>query len=116
MEDRIREIIGALISKTRARQVMWRESGRYGEYLLMLGDSSITIANSHSSDNEFNIKIFNNRGSIVIDYRATYSSSVELFTLLSDLYVAVTEYCNQIDSTLLSILQQLNSQEVVGNK
>lgn len=116
MEDKIREIIGTLISKTRARQALWRESGRYGEFLLILEDSSITVSSTHSAHNEFNIKIFNSRGSIVIDYRANENNSTELFALLMNLYVAITEYCNQIDSTLLSILNQLNSGEVIGAK
>lgn len=114
MDHKVQSIVESLLIKTRDGKAMWRESSRYGEYLLLMQDSTITISNISAQDSGFILNIFNNTGNLVINYKAD-NSNVN-FLLLNNLYLAVVEYYNKVDTTLLSIINQLNSSEIIGDR
>jgi len=114
MDHKVQSILDSLLIKTRDGKAMWRESSRYGEYLLSMQDSTITISKISSDDSEYILNIFNNTGNLVINYKV--DSSNQNFFALNNLYFAVIEYYNKVDTTLLSIMSQLNSSDIVGDK
>ena len=102
MDHKVQLIVESLLLKTKDGKAMWRESSRYGEYLLSMQDSTITISNISAQDSGFILNIFNNTGNLVINYKAD-SSNVN-FLLLNDLYFAVVEYYNKVDTTLWGVV------------
>lgn len=116
MDDKIKSIIEALLYKTQDGKALWQESGKYGEYLLPMEDSSITISNDYADNSEYSLKIFNSIGNLVVNYRVRDIDPNSNYILLSQLYMSVVQYYNRVDTTLAAIINQLNSLSIVGNK
>lgn len=112
MESSVIQIVTSLVSKTREKKALWKESSTRGEYRILFEGATVTIGRFFDSYGKtyYVLKILNDEGRVVI--KETFLDSDPNSQSLSDLFWAAEEVSLKKNDTLNSIISQLSRDSV----
>lgn len=117
-EDKLEELIKGLLSKTKKRMVIWKNTNRDSEYLVNLKSGSVTVDYFKSTyeDQWFHdFNIYNTDGNRIETLQLLEDDETILGVLLSSLYREAKRQFLKVEETLDGMLAELSKDEIVGN-
>lgn len=118
MNEKIKELVAALISRSIEKQAVWNKTNSVNEFKIVLSnDSALTVDswfNESENEDSYDLTIYNTRGDMIIRYAYTYKDYVE-FQLLKNLHNAAREAYYKVDETLDKMLQEVLFKSTIGD-
>ena len=116
MDTTLKEIVHRLMAKTNEGKVNWLKGGSPNEFKLIMKDATFTISLFTNPMGQIftECKIVNSGGDIVFREVASTSSTDGIF--LKSAFDAIRDYYTGKKSVVSSILFQLDSDDIIGEK
>lgn len=118
-ESKAQEIINKLFEKTKQKKAIWDVTSSEEQFVLNLGNSSITIEkwyDEHDFSEYYTIIMRGDNGQIVYHLTPSNSEFDETYEQLKKLFEIVNSSYYKIDETLDDILEKLSSNNIIGKK
>jgi hypothetical protein len=120
MNEKLKNIVEALIRKTRSKEAIWNRSSASNQFKLLLPNNiavTITLFSDNSNQNSsLVIAIYNENGDVIHSYDTEYEDddSKAGYAMLQTLYRAASDLYYKVDETFDALLQSVNSTGVIG--
>jgi len=119
IDQNIKLLIDKLIHKTKIDQAIWQKTSRDTEFKLFFENGGAITTdkyhNSYNSKNEIDFTILNDRGESI--NRFSYNELEEKdFKTIETLYQIIYDKYYKVNSTLDSILTELEGDEIIGRR
>lgn len=117
-ESKVIEIIDKLVEKTSLKQAIWDITSKADQFVLNLGDSSITIEKWEDNTmlHYFTLIIRGSFGQLVYQISISNEENNDTYKRLKSLHEVAKSSYFKIDETLNDIFNKVNSDKVIGFK